>query len=97
MGNPDRFPPSVANGPRAMVSTPMVNVTIIDPPMFDANKFEQFRKELLWWRDLHFNITDPQLIIQLALKVTGDILKGLLSQYLEKRETFRPRGILASW
>ena len=50
--------------------------------MFDTSKFGKRRKELLWRADMHFDVSDPQLIIHLALKATDEILNGLLSQYL---------------
>ena len=70
----------VTNNSHPMLTMP---ITISAPPTFENNKYELYRKELLWWRDLHFNVADAQLIIKLTLCAHDDIMKPLLMQFLE--------------
>ena len=64
--------------------TPFIQVCISDPPVFMVTKYEMYRKELLWWRDLNNSVPDAQLVIHLTIKATDTVLKGLLTQYLER-------------
>ena len=65
------------------VQTMMMPVTISLPPQFENNKYELYRKELLWWRDIRYNIADAKLIIKISMSGNDDILNPLLAQFRE--------------
>ena len=55
-------------------------------------RHESFRKEILWWRDLHGSLEDYVLISHLAAQAIDDTLKTLPTAYLEQtRENLADR------
>ena len=60
----------------------MINVNITEPPVFDGI-FEIYRKELIWWRDIHNTLPGSQLISVLAVKTKQGPIKGLLVQFMD--------------
>ena len=76
-------PPVPTVMPNQPVAIPMMPLTVSDPPAFNANKYGAFRKELLWWKDPHYNLPDAQLLMHFAIKTQEDLLKPQLTQYLE--------------
>ena len=68
------------NGP----ANQTINLTISDPPKFDVNRFESYRRDLLWWRDIHAPIEDSILITTIAVKCTEEVLKSIVSNFLEE-------------
>ena len=65
------------------MATMFANVQISDPPRFDANRFEIFRRELLRWKDIHHSIADKSLIDVLAIRSKDDLLKSILTTFME--------------
>ena len=65
------------------VAAKFVNLSIGDPPKFDVTKYESFRRELLWWRDVHSSFDDSVLITTLAIKITDESMKSLLTSFTE--------------
>ena len=62
----------------------MINVSITDPPQYSEGKYEIFRKEVVWWRDIHHNISDAQLIGVLAVRIKEDPIKGLMMLFMDQ-------------
>ena len=78
VSNPERIRYEAENrGIPNPMATMFTNVQISDPPQFDANHFEIFRRELLWWNDLRHSIEDKSLIAVLAIRPKGDLLKSI--------------------
>ena len=61
-----------------------INLTISDPPKFDVNRFESYRRDLFWWRDINSAVDDSTLITTIAVKCTEEILKSIVSNFLEE-------------
>ena len=61
------------------MATAYVNLHITDPPKFDVSRYEVFRREILWWRDIHASLDDDVLIATLAVKSTDDTLKTVMT------------------
>ena len=80
-GNYSTFPCVDAQSRRA---NPITTISISDPPHFDPTRFEVFRREILWWRDIHYAIEDSALISVMAIRCKDDYLKGLLTSFMEK-------------
>ena len=57
-------------------------ITVGEPPKYVSDKFELYRKELLWWRDIHNEVSDQQLIAMIAIRSDG-IIKSILIQFME--------------
>ena len=67
-------------------STAYVNLQVSEPPKFECTRYETFRKEILWWRDIHSSLDDNVLISTLAVRAVDDALKSVLSLFMEKHE-----------
>ena len=78
---PTKFP-TIHN--RNVPANPTINLTISDPPKFDINRFESYRRDLLWWRDINSAVDDSTLITTIAVKCTEEILKSIVSNFLEE-------------
>ena len=61
---------------------PYMPITVSDPPRYQQDRYELFRKELLWWKDIHHGVPEGQLVAILAIKSEG-LVKGLMVQYME--------------
>ena len=80
--------PGAVEPPRAIMPqapTPFINLHVADPPRYATDRYELYRKELLWWRDIHHGISD-QLTGMIALKSDG-MVKKHLAQYMEQTRT----------
>ena len=71
--------------PNMPVSVPVTSyfpITVGEPPKYVTDKFELYRKELLWWEDIHNEVSDQQLIATIAIRSDGNI-KSILIQFME--------------
>ena len=66
--------------PNLPVSTVM-NVSIGDPPKYQDDRYELFRRALVWWGDIHLGVSDRQLIGTMALRSEG-LIKGMMVQFM---------------
>ena len=71
-----------------MGTSAILSLAVTDHPTFNPLKYALFRREVIWWGDLHANIPDVQIVLTLALKVSGDLLKGLITRYMGKPALF---------
>ena len=80
---------SIPNHPPPMVF-PSVSaympIALIEPPTYRNDKYELYRKEVLWWKDVHSGVADQQLVATLAIRADG-LMKGFLVQYMEQTRT----------
>lgn len=79
--DPSKFP-TLHN--RNVPANPTISPTISDPPKFDVNRFEIYRRDLFWWRDINSAADDSTLIATIAAKCTEEILKPTVSNFLEE-------------
>ena len=72
--------------PPPYTAAPIIQVAISDPPKFREERYELFRKELLWWRDVNTGISDQQLCATLAIRTEG-LMKSYLIKFMEVTRT----------
>ena len=75
-GNFNADPNVDRNVPHVVPQMPtgaFINVTIAEPPRCTVDRYELYKKELLWRRDIHHGASDQQLIGLMALKAEGVI------------------------
>ena len=58
-----------------------VGGSIIEPPRFDSDNFEEFRRSLWYWRGVNRHFEDSQMIYKLAMAADGS-LKVIMTQNL---------------
>ena len=76
----DAFPQTIQSNP----ADAFVNIALTDPHRYFPESYELYRKEMMWWREIHGSIGDQQLIGILPLKADG----------LEKKNTRESHGEL---
>ena len=66
--------------PTAMAYVP---INVSDPPKYQSDRYELYRKEVLWWGDIHFGVYDSHLVGMMAIKGEG-LIKSFLVQFMEE-------------
>ena len=60
-----------------------VPINVSDPPKYQSDRYELYRKEVLRWKDIHFGAHDSQLVGVMAIKGEG-MIKSFLVQFMEE-------------
>ena len=58
-----------------------VPINVSDPPKYQADRYELYRKEVLWWKDIRCGAHDSQLVGMVAIKGEG-LIKSCLVQFM---------------
>ena len=88
-GNPE-METAVRPEPVALAYVP---INVSDPPKYQPDRYELYRKEVLWWEDIHFGAHDSQLVGMMAIKGEGLIMSFLVQFMEETRNSPQTRTI----
>ena len=97
-GNFQPDPNDDRNIPNTIPQAPtgaFVNATATEPPRFPPDRYDLYKKEMLWRRDIRHGVSDQQLIGIMALKADG-VIKITLAQYMENTRSRPARRSLGN-
>ena len=58
------------------------------PPVFNIDRFEEWKKSMAWWLELNDGITQPRLLAALGVN-SGGLLKSMLQDYFDSTKDNR--------
>lgn len=61
----------------------MIDMNITEPPRLGVNKFARYRRDLLWWMDIHSDIGYAILLRPMAIQRHDEKPNPILPQFLE--------------
>ena len=69
-----------------------MNGTIADPPKFPAEAYEEYRRNVRFWNEIHGYFEEGQLVAKLAMRADGP-LKIIIIRYLKEEKDAKRRKV----